>query len=157
MRNCLLLDPYKPQNVQNLLKGDRKYAWNLQSTAHQAQTKGLKFYQKCFTEKCMFRMNEVINKQNVTCFGTEHPEEHDQNAMSSPGLMTLYATPKIYKRPIFFENVNATAERYMNGPASYTFPSFRHFQEDYIFQPDGPHLHYSNQLRDHLDSMRPIH
>jgi len=157
LHKCLFLFPYKLQNLQDISEADKEK--RLEFAHHcSSHSEGYSEYLSriVFSDECMFRINGVVNKQNVRIWGTERPEEINPIVLNSPGVMTWCAISKgRIIGPYFFENENVTGETYRSMLIRYAFPRFRELREDFVFQQDGAPPHYSNRVRAYLDRKVP--
>ena len=149
--------PYRLQNFHGFQKSDK--IKRLQFALHcQSQPKGYSEYLSkiFFSEKCIFRLNGSINKQNVRTWVTERPTEGNQSFMYCPSVMVWCAIGKLNTICSFYlENENVNGENYRNMLINYSFPCFASLRRVYIFLQDDAPPHYSNRVRNYLNRKRP--
>ena len=141
LRRCLLLHPYKMQNLHLMRDTDREHRLEFARYCQNHPLGYSEYLSKIvFTDECMFRLNGHVNTQNVRIWGTERPAEGNQVPVNSPGVMAWcsISREKVIG-PYWIENGTVTGESCWS--TRYSCASFKATVRVYYY----PRVHLSNQ------------
>ena len=153
LRRCLLLYPYKMQNLHLMRDSDRQSRLDFANYCHNHPDGYSDFLSKIvFTDECMFRLNGHVNTQNVRIWGTERPTEGNQVPVYSSGVMAWCGiTKEKVIGPYWVEGGTVTGDSYKFMLSRKVFPALRRLEREYVFQQDGAGPHRASSVRAYLN------
>ncbi len=157
LRRKLFLFPYKLQNRQQLTSAHKRKRMDFAEHCRTQSASCEDYLSKIgFFDECTFRLNGIVNRQNVRIWGTECP--HVVNEVLRHGeKVTVWCLVSKYNviGTYFFDEETVTGENYWNMIRSYTLPRLNRSRFPYVFQQDGAISHSFIQTRHLLNNNYP--
>lgn len=105
---------YKSQSVQTLNEGDKQNSSKLLTVVLHAECL-LRILPKTSPfDKCKFCVYILVNKQIVTIWGVERPDENNTVIMNIPSIIKCWAKSKTFSKALVFHNEKVTGDSYRN-------------------------------------------
>ncbi len=143
-RRRFFLFPYKLQNSQQLTPVHKRNRMDFAEHCR-TQSESCEYYLSkiVFSDECTFRLNGIVNRQNVRIWGTECPNVMNEVPRYGEKVIVWCAVSK-YRviGPYFFDEETVTGENYRNMLQRYGLPRLNRLRFPYIFQQDGATSHF---------------
>lgn len=153
----LQLHPYKVQIIQHLQPNDRPIRYEFATTMLNKIEGDNEYLQKVmFSDECTFFVSGHVNRHNVRIWGTENPRSTREHIRGSPKVNVWCALMhnKVIG-PFFFAENTITGISYCDMIQEYLLPQVEEMQPAILFQQDGAPPHWSNDVRQLLDTHFP--
>lgn len=146
---------YKLQNIHVMREGDKGKSLELAGYCLSYPHGYSQILSKLVFHECLFRVNRVVEKQNMRYRNTECSEVYILVLVNSPLFMVWCTISEEHLKSPYFSSCKCSCESYRNLLIPYVLQRFQYLEKNYVSQQNGAPRQYSNRVRHYLSNMRP--